>query len=150
MIDIEELEQSAKAAGRFTEGETTLKISDVKYEDNAMFTNRDTGQLSSGDRVTITFQIMSGPDTGRTFPMSYGLGHPQWGAFVKKQYLNLVRAVFSERLELLEKGKDPINLLHRTLLATLYYDNKTNFVRMKNEQPVLNNTGYDIDDNIPF
>lgn len=134
-LSIEELEAAETNLDRISEGEVTLRISDVIYETDYRYSD-----TLEGRRVSITFQITkseSVTDIGRTFRMYYRLDDPRWSGLNKSLYLKVVKAVFFIRSELLELGNDPLNLLYRSFQVHLSYNPK-GYIKMIGEKPIPN------------
>lgn len=114
----------------FTEGVVNLKICDVSVTPDFLYTDKDTGQQTSGLMFKITFAIMSGPDTSRVFTIHYNVGHPKWGHISKKQYGLLGTVIYGSFEALKSRGGNPVDLLEKTFSALLRNDKKEGYVRL--------------------
>ena len=164
-ISDEELEnQSVLQYEKIPQGIYILSINNIEYKEDKEYKNKS-GDISRGVLVTITFSVkesLEGNENveGQKFKIFYTLGHPQYGGFAKKRYIELIKVCFGDEVK--ELGKNPFNLHYKELQATVFYDNTGNdFPRIKHLKPYIfkkiedSNIEYEdsieeFDDEIPF
>ena len=140
-ISDEELEnESVLQYEKIPQGIYILSINNIEYKEDKEYKNKS-GDISRGVLVTITFYIkesLEGNENveGQKFKIFYTLGHPQYGGFAKKRYIELIKVCFGDEVK--ELGKNPFNLHYKELQATVFYDNNgNNFPRIKHLKPYI-------------
>lgn len=143
---------------KYTAGRVNLQIIDINYDSSHIYVDKINMEQTIGDRLILTFKILSGHDLNKTFKLFYNLGHPDWGVYSKRSYAILANTVFPNRVEAIERAKDPNNLLDKLFSAYLYSSDGSTFVRLKQYScfsPSLSSVSpsdarNSIDEDIPF